>query len=138
MNFFGEFMAVEEKKFVEIGQLKEGGYVLIDGIACQIKSFDKSKPGKHGAAKARIVAVGVFNAQKKNLLKPVSAEAEVPIIKKGTAQVVAVMGEVVQIMDTTSYETFDVKKPKEIEDLQSGTEIEYNQYGSELMIVRKR
>src|SRR3989344_6319552 len=57
-----------EKKFVKIGQLKEGGYLLIDDVAVQIKSIEKSKPGKHGAAKARITAVGLFNNQKKTPL----------------------------------------------------------------------
>jgi translation initiation factor 5A len=130
-------MAETEKKFVKVGSLKVGGFVLIDDGVCQIKSVDKSKPGKHGSAKARIVAVNIFNNQKKNLLKQVGADAEVPIINRGTAQVVAVMGDMIQIMDMKTYETKDVKKP-DIPGLESGVEVEYMSYGDFLRILRKK
>ena len=127
-----------EKKFTNIGSLKPGSYVLIDGFACQVKATDKSKPGKHSSAKARIVAFDVFSGQKRGLLKPTSADAEVPIMVKGSAQVVAVMGDTVQIMDLASYETFDVKKPAEIAGLASGVEVEYVKWGDNVKIVRKK
>jgi len=126
-----------EKKFTNIGSLKPGSYVLIDGFACQVKATDKSKPGKHGSAKARIVAFDVFSGQKRGLLKPTSADAEVPIMAKGTAQVVAVMGGTLQIMDLQSYETFDVKKP-DIQGLESGTEVEYIKWGDNVKVLRKK
>lgn len=128
----------EEKKFTQVGQLKIGGFVLIDGQVCQIKSMEKSKPGKHGSAKARITAVGLFSGQKKNLLKPTSADVEVPIIKRGNAQVVAVMGDIVQIMDSQDYSTMDVKKPKDISGLESGVDVEYVAYGDHVKILRKK
>ncbi len=131
-------MASMEKKFTKIGSLKIGSYVLIDGAVCQIKSYDKSKPGKHGSAKARIVGSDIFSGQKKNLLKPTSADAEVPIIKKGYAQVVAVTGDNMQLMDIVEYNTMDVKIPKEFKGLKGGDEIEYMAYGDSVKIVRKR
>lgn len=130
-------MAEGEKKFVSVGSLKVGGYVLIDNSVCQIKSYDKSKPGKHGSAKARIVAIDVFTGQKKNLLKPTSADAQVPILLKGSAQVVAVMGDIIQIMDMESYETRDVKKPEDLE-LEAGNEVEYIRWGDYFKITRKK
>ncbi len=39
---------------VEIRTLKIGRYVAIDDDAFKILSMSKSKPGKHGSAKARI------------------------------------------------------------------------------------
>ncbi len=131
-------MADGEKKFTTVGSLKPGSFVLIDGFPCQVKSVEKSKPGKHGSAKARIVAFDVFSGQKRGLLKPTSGDAEVPIMAKGSGQVVAVMGDVVQIMDLVSYETFDVKKPQGISGLESGVEVEYIRWGDELKIVRKK
>jgi translation initiation factor 5A len=131
-------MADGEKKFTNAGSLKPGSFVLIDGFPCQVKSVEKSKPGKHGSAKARIVAFDVFSGQKRGLLKPTSADAEVPIMVKGSGQVVAVMGEVVQIMDLASYETFDVKKPQGISGLESGVEVEYIKWGDQVKIVRKK
>lgn len=131
-------MAEGEKKFAGVGSFKPGSYILIDGFACQVKNVDKSKPGKHGSAKARIVAFDLFTGQKRGLLKPTGAEAEVPIIVKGNAQVVAVMGDTVQIMDLTSYETFDVRKPAEVQGLASGIEVEYMRWGDNVKIVRKK
>jgi translation initiation factor 5A len=127
-----------EKKFVKVGQLKENGYVLIDGIVCRITSIDVSKPGKHGSTKARIVAVGVFQNTKKTLLQPTSADAEVPIIEKGVAQVVAVMGKTLQLMDTTSYENFNAEMPSELKGLVSGDEVEYMKYGENAKVLRKK
>lgn len=127
-----------EKKFGQLGQLKEGSFILIDGKACQIKSVEKSKPGKHGAAKARVTAIGIFDGQKRNLLKPTDTDVEVPIIKKCTGQIVAVMGETVQLMDMESYQTFDTPKPKDVTGLATGSEVEYQQFGDEIKIVRKK
>lgn len=127
-----------EKKFESIGALKPGHYVLIDGSVCQIKGIEKSKPGKHGSAKARITAFDIFSGQKKNLLKPTGADAEVPIIIKGNAQVVAVMGDNVQIMDLSSYEMLNLKKPSDIQGLSSGAEVEYVRYGSNVKILHKK
>ena len=127
-----------EKKFILVGQLKEGNYILIDDFVCQIKEFEKSKPGKHGAARARITGIGVFDGQKRTLLKPTVQDAEVPMVEKGTAQVVAVMGNNIQLMDTESYETFNSEKPKDVEGLQSGIEVEYIRVDLNVKIVRKK
>ncbi len=124
--------------FKKVSQLKEGNFILIDGEACKIRGIEKSKPGRHGAAKARISGVGVFDWQKRTLLRPTSAEVEIPVIHKGNAQVVAVMGDTVQIMDLKDYSTFDVKKPQEIPGLQSGVEVEYIYYGDQMDIVKKK
>lgn len=131
-------MAEEEIKFTKVGQLKEGGYVLIDGSACQIKSFDKSKPGKHGAAKARIVAFDVFTDQKKNLLKPTADDQEVPIIKRLNGQIVAVTKESLHIMDLTNFETFEVPFPKDISGLKHNDEVELLKFGKNVRIIRKK
>ncbi|AJF60813.1 MAG: translation initiation factor IF-5A [Candidatus Diapherotrites archaeon] len=127
-----------EKRFAQAGHLKPGSYVLIDSFPCQVKSTEKSKPGKHGAAKVRVVAMGVFDNQKRNLLKPADADVEVPIIEKKSAQVVAVMGETIQLMNVESYETFDIPKPKEIVGLQGGVEVEYHKWGNYIRVVRKK
>ncbi len=132
---------VDEKKFEQAGSLKPGHLVLIDGEVCQVKSTEKSKPGKHGAAKVRVVAFNIFTNQKRGLLKGTDGEIEVPIVPKGDATVVAVLGEVIQIMDSNTYETFDAPKPDAesgIPTLKSGDGIEYQKYGNSVKIVRKR
>jgi translation initiation factor 5A len=113
------------KIFTSAKDLKEGKYVLIEGVPCRIVSIDSSKPGKHGAAKMRITGIGVFDGQKKQLLVPSDADVEVPIIEKMTAQVVAVNGNTAQLMDTTTYEVFELTIPEELlKDAAAGKEAE--------------
>src|SRR2546422_1591508 len=94
-------------KPVYVGELKIGQYVIIDGEPCRIVDFEKSKPGKHGSAKARITAISVFTGQKKTLLSPVDGRTEVPMIDKRTAQIISISGNNVQMMDMESYATFE-------------------------------
>ncbi|MCX6803023.1 MAG: translation initiation factor IF-5A [Candidatus Diapherotrites archaeon] len=132
---------VDEKKFEGAGSLKPGHLVLIDGEVCQVRGVEKSKPGKHGAAKVRVTAFNIFTGQKRGLLKGTDAEVEVPIVPKGDATVVAILGEIIQIMDIITYETYDAPKPaadSEIPVLKSGDGVEYQKYGTAIKIVRKR
>lgn len=131
-------MAEGEKKFVQVGQLREGNYVLVDGFVCQIRATEKSKPGKHGSAKARITAIGVFDDSKRQLLKPTGDDTEVPIIIRGNAQVVAIMGESLSLMDLASYETREVPKPKDVPDIKQGDEVEYIKWGDNFRILRRK
>ena len=131
-------MVEGEKKFVNVGSLKTGNFVLIDGEVCQIKNIEKSKPGKHGSAKARVTAMNIFTGSKKTLLKSTGNEALVPIILKASAQVVAISGDTLQIMDTESYEQFTCPKPTDITGLVAGAEVEYQRWGDQAKIVRKK
>jgi translation initiation factor 5A len=62
------------KEQTEIRTLKVGRYIIIDDEPSTIVNFEKSKPGKHGSAKARIDAIGVFDGQKRSIVQPVSAK----------------------------------------------------------------
>jgi translation initiation factor 5A len=116
------------KELAEIRTLKENRYIIIDDEPCKIISISKSKPGKHGEAKARIEAIGIFNGQKKSIVNPVSHKVHVPIIDKRSAQVVAIMGDNVQLMDMETYETFEMPIPEEFKgQLEAGKEIQYLQ-----------
>jgi translation initiation factor 5A len=114
------------KKVVEVKTLKVGKYVILDGEASKITSIQTSSPGKHGAAKARVEAVGVFDNQKRSLVKPVDSKIDIPIIDKRAAQVLAIMGSDVQLMDMEDYDTFEVPIPDELRDqLLEGVEVDY-------------
>ncbi|HDD70383.1 MAG TPA: translation initiation factor IF-5A, partial [Candidatus Bathyarchaeota archaeon] len=106
---------------------------------CRIVDITKSKPGKHGSAKARIVAIGIFDGVKRSIVKPVDASAEVPIIEKRSGQVFAINPSSVQIMDLETYEYLDAPFPEDEElkaKLTSGVEIEYWRILGKLKIVR--
>jgi len=111
----------------EVGALKVGSYVIIENEPCRIVDLAKSKPGKHGSAKARVVAVGVFDGVKRSFVKPVDAQAEVPLIEKRTGQVIALLPTAVQVMDMETYEVFEAPMPEEelMSKLGSGIEVEY-------------
>jgi translation initiation factor 5A len=128
-------------KPTDVGSLRVGGYMMIDGEPCRIVDISKSKPGKHGSAKARIVAIGVFDNQKRQFVKPVDLGAEIPIIDKRAGQVFAVNPSGVQIMDLETYEYIDAPFPEE-EDIKAkltpGTEIEYWKILGRVKIVRAK
>ncbi len=114
-----------EKLFSEAKELKEGKYILIDDIPCRVVGIDTSKPGKHGAAKMRVTAIGVFDGQKKQWLGPSDQDVEVPVIDRGNAQIVSLNGKVAQLMDTVTFETFELEVPEEmLKDAAPGKEVE--------------
>ncbi len=82
--------------------------MMIDGEPCKIVEVEKSKTGKHGSAKVRIVGIGVFDNVKRTLIVPADAQVEVPIIEKFVAQVVAKVGDSWQLMDLRNYTTFEI------------------------------
>jgi len=118
-------MAIE---YGELGELKEGSYVVIDNEPCRVVEVSRAKTGKHGSAKVHITAIGLFTKSRKTLTGPADQRVEIPIIDKKVAQVVAVLGDKVQLMDLESYETFEVDMPDD-ESIRSklapGVEVEY-------------
>ncbi len=100
---------------------------MIDGEPCKVVEIEKSKPGKHGSAKARIVGIGIFDKVKRTLIVPTSAKVEVPLVRKFNAQVIALLGDTVQLMSLEDYSTFEVPMPEEEElknKLVEGAEVE--------------
>jgi len=113
-------------KIVQATALKIGSYVLIDGAACKVSNLQKSKPGKHGSAKVRVTAVGLIDEKKREAVMPGSESVEVPILDKKTAQVLSVADDSANVMDSESYETFDLKIPDELKgQVTEGSEILY-------------
>jgi len=125
----------------DVGDLRVGSYIIIDDAPCKIVSYSKSKPGKHGAAKARIVAISVFDESKKTIVKPVSAQVDVPLIEKKTGQVIALLPSAIQLMDLETYEMTEAPYPDDEElknKLASGVEVEYWQILGRTRITRTK
>ena len=114
------------KEIAEVRELKVNRYVIIDDEPCKIVGISTSKPGKHGEAKARIEAIGVFDNQKRSIVHPMKHKVHVPLIDKRSAQVVALMGDTVQLMDMDTYETFEMPISDEFKGkLEPGKEVQY-------------
>ena len=120
-------------KPADLGSLKIGSYILLPvgdqatGEPCRITEYDTSKPGKHGAAKARIVGVGIFDGQKRPHVGPVSMQVHVPLIDKRTGQVISISGDITQLMDSETFETIDVNMiDEEVQGkIENGQNVEY-------------
>jgi translation initiation factor 5A len=111
----------------ELGSIKEGSNIVIDGEPCRVVEVEKSKTGKHGSAKVRVVAIGIFDGVKRNIVGPSDQRVEIPIIEKRSGQVVTV-GEVVSVMDKDTLEIVEIPLPAEEElraKLEPGANVEY-------------
>jgi len=105
------------EKVYSIGkEIKVGKYILIDDIPCKVVDVESSRPGKHGSAKMRITGIGIFDGQKKTLLTPGDADVDVPIIDRKTVQIMSVSGKTAQVMDSKSYEMYEMEIPDELAD----------------------
>jgi translation initiation factor 5A len=123
---------------MDLGSLKVGSYIMIDGEPCRIVSYDHSKPGKHGSAKARVAAMGVFDGSRHSLVSPVSANVEVPLIDKRNGQVISISDRMLQIMDLETFEVFETSAVEdEIRDkIRQGGEVEYWKVMERVKIAR--
>jgi len=101
-------------KQTHVGSLTKGNYVIIDGVACRVSGTQTSRPGKHGHAKVRLEAIGVLDSKKRVIVMPGHDNIDVPIVEKKTAQVLSIAGDTANVMDSETYETFDLKIPEEL------------------------
>lgn len=101
-------------KMASVGSLQKGNYVVIEGAACRVADTQTSRPGKHGHAKVRLSAVGLIDGKKRIVVMPGHDNIEVPIVEKKSAQVLSVSGDAANVMDSETYETFDLKIPEEL------------------------
>ncbi len=114
------------KEQTEIGKIKEGRYIVVDDEPCNEVGLATSKPGKHGAAKARIDAVGIFDGVKRSIVQPVSAKAYVPVVERKSGQVISIAGDMAQLMDMKDYSNFEIAIPAEKKgQLEVGKEVMY-------------
>ncbi len=132
----------------EIQKLKTGQYIMVEEEPCQIKSTERSKSGKHGHAKVRVVCIGMFDNNKRSLTIPSGHMVEVPEIIKGNAQINFIEDTLINIMDLESYESLDVLWPSEgelvskLKDLQKNpaklpsAQVEYWQIAGKTLINR--
>ena len=107
-------MTEGDTKPVSVGSLKKGSYVVIDGVACKVVDTQVSRPGKHGHAKVRLVAVGLIDGKKRDIVMPGHDMIDTPIVDKRNAQVLSIQGNVANVMDAETYETFDLKIPDDL------------------------
>jgi len=113
-------------KMVSVSSLQKGKSVVVDGVACTVSDMSISRPGKHGHAKVNLTAVGMIDGKKRNIIMPGHDKIAAPVIENKSAQVLSISGNTVNVMDTESYETFDLTIPDELKnDVVDGCAIMY-------------
>ena len=96
--------------------MQKGSYIILEGAACRVVDTQVSKPGKHGHSKIRISAMGLIDEKKRVSVMPGHDNVEVPIIEKKSAQVLSIKSDIANVMDSETYETFDLKIPEELKE----------------------
>ena len=109
---------------MEASDASEGTYLMIDGEPCEVRSISMSSPGKHGSAKAKIKARGVFDDKDRHITKPGDTMMMSPDVDKKIGQVVSRDGNIAQVMDMDTYETDEMELPDDLS-AEEGDEIEY-------------
>ncbi len=118
-------MGGEVKRKLAIG-FTPGNYIVIDGVACTVSSTQTSKPGKHGHSKVRLDAIGMIDGKKRQIVVPGQDELETPVIEKRNAQVLNITGDNASVMDSETYETFELAIPEELKgEVKEGTTVVY-------------
>jgi translation initiation factor 5A len=109
---------------MEASDLSNGSYVMIDDEPCEVRSVSMSSPGKHGSAKAKIKARGVFDEKDRHITKPGDSMMMSPDIEKKEGQIVSIDGDIAQVMDMDTYETGEMQMPDDLNVSENDT-IEY-------------
>ena len=104
---------MSDTKSIAANNVQKGTSIILEGVACKVVDVEISKPGKHGHSKVRISAVGLTDDKKRIAVMPGHDNVEVPIIEKRQAQVLSVQGDKANVMDSETYETFDLEVPEE-------------------------
>merc|ERR1712232_809827 len=65
----------------QAGEIRKGSHLMIKGRPCKCVEVSTSKTGKHGHAKAHIVAIDIFTGKKMEDLCPTSHNMEIPFVK---------------------------------------------------------
>ncbi len=117
---------MSETKLVSVGTLKKGDTIIVDGAPCKIVDTATSRPGKHGHAKVNLMAVGILDGKKRQMVLPGHDKVEAPIIEKKTAQILSIAGNTASVMDMETYETFEMEVPEELKgEVAEGKEVLY-------------
>ena len=120
---------------MEIRTLKVGRYVALEDSAYKILSMSKSKPGKHGSAKARLELEDIFTGQKRSHVGTVTDSINVPVIEKGSAIITHIQGEEVHAMDSKTYASLILPQTSEFP-LDPGGEIQWMEAMGRFKITR--
>ena len=101
---------------VQAGALKKGDYMCIKGHPCKVIDISVSKTGKHGHAKASIVATDIFTKQKLEDQAPTTHNVDAPFVKSVTYSLMDIAADgQLSLMDEENNMREDMNLPKDEE-----------------------
>jgi len=80
----------EEYEITSANDLRVGGHALLSDHPCKVVEIHRSKTGKHGGAKLRIVGLDIFTQKKVEEIVITSHTINVPKVKKNDLQAVSI------------------------------------------------
>lgn len=118
-----------------VGSLKKGSHVVIKGFPCKIVEISTSKTGKHGHAKANIVAVDIFTGKKYEDISPSSHNMDQPIVTRKDFQLIDIDEEgFVTVMDDKNDTRSDLRLDVDGEELHKKVKEEFEE-GKDLHVT---
>jgi len=78
---------------MQAGEIRKGSHLMIKGNPCKCIEVSTSKTGKHGHAKAHIVALDIFTGKKMEELCPCSHNLAVPFVTRTEYTVMDIAGD---------------------------------------------
>ncbi len=120
-------------KQIEASSVKSGSMIMLDGEPCEVRSMSKSSPGKHGSAKCKIKARGVFDDKDRHVTKPGDANLMSPDVAKKEGQIVSKDGSIAQVMDMDTYETEEMQLPDDL-DASEGQNLKYWEIDGRILV----
>ncbi len=124
-------------KLINATEAKSGTIITIENEPYIVKNITASKPGRHGHAKVRMEAIGIFSDKKKVIAVPGHERFEVPLVNKARGQVLSISEDKASIMDLESFETLDIVIDKNIGEFKEGDNVEYWDINGRKIIKRK-
>jgi len=121
---------------VEASSVRKGTFIMIDEEPCKVRGVSKSSPGKHGSAKYKIKARGVFDDKDRHITKPGDTMLMSPDVEKKVGQIVSQEGDIAQVMDMDTYETEEMELPDDL-NVSEGEEIEFKVFDDRKLILGK-
>merc|ERR1719506_3633772 len=96
----------------EAGNIRKGSHIMIKGCPCKVVEVSTSKTGKHGHAKAHIVALDIFTGKKYEDRCPTSHNVSVPFVKREEYTLMDIGGDgTVSLLDADGNSKEDLNLP---------------------------
>lgn len=124
---------------IEIKKLSKGSYIAHNGEPYRIKKLNLVVVGTHSHTKTKVEMVGLFSGKKEMMtMSPHEKVEDVKVIRRH-GQLIAKMGEEVQVMSMDNYEMVDADVQQGLIDkINEGDDVTYVEFEGRARVIEKR